>query len=416
MMIEDKLAGLMRERADRPVDADALLAAALAAGRARKRRRHAAYAVVSAGVAGAVAATLLLDGGGAGGPAVVTSTGKGSADGLASWDSVPALPAVAGEPGAAKRPELVGADPTVLRFAVPWAPLPVQAVSWTSRDGVEQVDVQMVSGDEIVTGRVSMWRGPARGSADNASVPNATSEVEIDGHPAVVEQEQFDWGPNQWLTWHPATGLTMRVELVASGSKGGSGVRSGPEVVGIDDLKAFADAVRLDTTTACRVPFRISVAPADARLLTCSGSVSALESAAGSWDGWVVLSAGSRMVEVDYRALPGNDPGADPSATSIAPETTTPTPPGNEGSPGSQSPTPAGGSPVGGTPAGVSATEESGRVSSTGQTPLRTLSPEVGAWVVHGPGGEAEAGAILAGLVPAGDADDPATWPRRPLG
>ncbi|GIF48334.1 hypothetical protein DFJ67_1201 [Asanoa ferruginea] len=419
MMIEDKLSGLMHERADRPVDADALLAGALAAGRARKRRRHAAYAVVSAGVAGVVAASLLVNTGG-GGPAVVT--GDGSGNGPTSWDTVPVLPAVYGELGAAARPDLVGEDPTVLRFAVPWAPLPVQAVGWTSHDGVEQIDVQMMSGDVQVSGRVSMWRGADRGQSDNASVPNKSSTVEIDGHPANLEQEQFDWGPNQWLSWHPAEDVTVEVSLVASGFVGSvDGTSTQATVVGVDELKAFASAVRLDTTTACSAPFRLSVVPSGGQLLNCSGSVMAVGPGHGIRNGSLLFSNGTRLVEVDYRTLTGDpaetaEPATDsPDPIPTAPATTDPTSSGSPGSPNSPSPLvdPTVQPPV---PTGVTATEESGRLTSTDQTPVRKLGPGMGAWVAYQPGGETEASAVVAGLVPAGDPDDPTTWPRSPIG
>ena len=420
MMIEDKLSGLMHERADRPVDADALLAGALAAGRARKRRRHAAYAVASAGVAGAVAATLLVNTGG--GPRPVTGTGAVTGDSAFSWDTVPVLPALAGEPGAAARPDLVGTDPTVLRFSAPWAPFPVQAVSWSVNEGVEEINISMVSGEVMITGRVSVWRGAGGGELDNPSVPNENSSIMVDGHPAILSQEQFDWGRNRWITWHPAENLTVQVGLVASGFVMSlDRATSGASVVGVEDLRAFAGAVRLDTTTACSVPFRLSVMPTGARLLNCSGSVMATGPEGHNRFGWVLLSTGTRLVEVEYRSLTGDPaelapyPTGSPDPIPTAPDTADPTSPTSPGAPNSPSSLtePTVDPPI---PTGVTATDPSGRMLSRDETPVRAVRPKLGAWVVYQPGGAAEASAVAAGLVPVGDLDDPATWPRWPLG
>jgi hypothetical protein len=425
MMIEDKLSGLMHERADRPVDADALLAGALAAGRTRKRRRQAAYAVASAGVAGAVAATLLVNTGG-GGPRPVPGTVTG--DSASSWDTVPVLPAVAGEPGAAARPDLVGTDPTVLRFSAPWAPFPVQSVSWSVHEGIEEINISMLSGSTsgqvMITGTVTVWRGAGGGELDNSSVPNEDSSIVVDGHPAVLSQEQFDWGRNRWIVWHPAENLTVQVGLVASGFlMSEDRTDSGASVVGVEDLKAFAEAVRLDTTTACSVPFRLSVMPTGARLLNCSGSVMADERGEGIRNGFLLLSTGTRLTQVDYRT-PMDDPAESqlyPTGSPDplpAPDTADPTSPISPTSPGApNSPIPLTGPTVDPPiPTGVTATDPSGRMLSRDETRVRAVRPKLGAWVLYQPGGAAEASAVAAGLVPVGDPDDPATWPRRPLG
>ncbi|MDG4825556.1 hypothetical protein O7635_27220 [Asanoa sp. WMMD1127] len=76
-------------------------------------------------------------------------------------------------------------------------------------------------------------------------MPNQTSPVEVGGKPAVLSQEQFDWGPHQWITWHPADGLTAQVSLVApeSLSVDGSAPPNAAGMVSLADLTAFANAV-----------------------------------------------------------------------------------------------------------------------------------------------------------------------------
>ncbi|SNT58915.1 hypothetical protein SAMN05421812_11188 [Asanoa hainanensis] len=407
MTIEDRLAGVLHERADRPVDADALLAATLAAGRARaRRRRQGGYAVACAGLAGVVAASLLAIGPGQdpqpGNPRI-------------GWDAMPALPDAAGQAGAADRPDLVGTDPTVLRFAVPWAPWPVQAVGWSAREAVEQVRVQMVTGDVVVSGTVTMWRGADRGENDNASVPNETTSAVVDGHPAVVEQEHFDWGTNQWLTWHPAEGLTVQVTLRADGFQSLTG-GTPPErstVVDVADLVEFANAVRLDATTACSAPFRMTFVPPGGRLVTCSGSIVVVEPGAESRHGALLLVQGDRLVEVDYGTAP---PVVEPTGPATPPpvlESTGPAAPPSGSRPPSLLPTLGPDEPG---PPDVTATEPSGRILSSAQTKERTLLPRLTAWALYQRGGEADAAAIVEGLDPVGEPTDPMTWPQRPLG
>ena len=268
----------------------------------------------------------------------------------------------------------------------------------------------MMTGNVFVSGTVTMWRGPDRGEHDNATVPNQTSSAVVDGHPAVVEQEQFDWGPNQWLTWHPADGVTVQVGLVANGWQGSLGSER-PEqstVVGVADLVEFANAVRLDTTTACSAPFRMTSVPPQGRLLNCFGSVSMIDPGEENRDGGLLMATGDRLVEVDYNTL---------AAAPVEEESSAPASP-EPGPPSGSSPPPQG--PTGGPreplPTGVTATDPSGRILSTDQTKQRALRPGLNAWVAYQPHGETEAAAIANGLEPAGDPDDPATWPRRPLG
>ena len=67
----------------------------------------------------------------------------------------------------------------------------------------------MTSGNTQVAGHVEVWRGERVGTGvDRPDVPNATSSVVVDGHPAVLTEERYGWGPNRWVTWHPAPGLT----------------------------------------------------------------------------------------------------------------------------------------------------------------------------------------------------------------
>ncbi|GAA1861905.1 hypothetical protein [Asanoa iriomotensis] len=387
MTIENELTALLSARADRPVDADALLAATLAAGRARTRRRHGAYALSSAGVAGVVAATLVFNGG----PAPLADNPP------VGWDTMPALPAVAGADGAAARPDLVGTDPTVLRFGVPWTPFPVQSVIWSAEADVERISIQMSSGNSQISGNVELRRGEGDSGLGNADVPDRTSSVTVDGQPAVLTEERFDWGPNRWVTWHPAPGLTAEVGLVASGllTVGEEGVTAPPElssVVDVADLMAFADAVRLDTTTACTAPLRI---PEGEPLRGCSGSVDMTGPNQRHRYGILRIATETRPLTVEYTS-------PIPEATMSPPHT--PDPSDFSGTPDAA-------------PTSPFATPTGGPVRSDVKLAsiARTL-PGLRVSINYAVGDAAEASAVLTAITPAGDPDDPATWPPRPVG
>ncbi|MEV0721130.1 hypothetical protein AB0H87_41955, partial [Asanoa sp. NPDC050611] len=360
-----------------------------------------------------------------------------------TWDGVPPLPTAAGADGAATRPDLVGTDPTALRFGVSWAPFPVRSVNWmATRGGVEEIDVQMSAGDVDISGRVRLWRGEQPDEFDNATVPNATSPVTVGGRPAVLAEERFDWGPNRWVTWHPAPGLTAQAGLVASGftSEDGSEPSARPSAVDVADLTAFADAVRLDTTTACSVPFRVPRAPAGGRLVSCGGSVAADAPGADMRSGGLQVSYGDRLIELRYQtraqepsgpaSVPGtpdpSDPGTpdpsrldtpDPSYTETPDPsyTETPDPSGTTDAPGraDTTRTPEPGATDGSTPRPVVSLRD------VIQFNTRPLGPDLVVMVgmpLRGAGPDDPiATAVLEGITRAGDPTDPTTWPRRPF-
>ncbi|GIF67493.1 hypothetical protein Ais01nite_55280 [Asanoa ishikariensis] len=400
MTIEDRLTGVLHERADRPVDADALLATVLTEGRARRRRRHGVYAVACAGLAGLMAASL------------VAALGPDRGLAPSSWDTMPVLPGVAGEPGAADRPDLVGTDPNVLRFAVVSAPWPAQMVDWSAREGVEELKVDMTVGEILVSGSVQVWRGTDPvDSNDNPAVSNETSSAVVDGHPAVVEREPQPWGLNQWLTWHPEDGLTVRVGLLANGLTTMPGSPSPDQttgfgvadVVGLAELVGFAHAVRLDRTTACSAPFRVTYVPADGRLLSCFGRLY-MTATGDTRDGGLLLATRDRLVQVGFTTAPvdwvsrGPGPEAGPPSGSTAPPQTPTVPP--------EPPLPT----------GVTATESTGGIIANLSTKPRTVTTGLTAWASYQVDGETEAAAIVNGLASAGAPDAPTTWPRNPLG
>ncbi|GIF77261.1 hypothetical protein [Asanoa siamensis] len=392
MTVEDQLAEVLHERADRPVDAEALLSATLLAGRARRRRRHGTWAAAAAVLAGLATVAALLPYGG--GTAVVTD------DPPAGWDTMPALVPAAGEPGAATRPDLVGTDPQVLRFAVPWTPFPVRGVTWQSDAGVEKIDVSMSVENIDVSGQVLLWRGQNLGEFDNTAVPNTDTPTVVDGHPAVLSREQFTAGPNQWLTWHPADGLTAQVSLVATGGLVAEGTEppSLASAVSVDDLEAFANAVRLDSTTACSAPLRLTFVPPGARLEDCYGTISSTERGEPIRAGALRLAVGQRALLVEYGRL------VDDKAPALAPS-----PDLSESGPTASAPTDSREpSPT------ATATADPGAASIV-ESATRILGPDLWASVGSAPGDGSMRAQVLAGIAKAGDLVDPSSWPPRSL-
>lgn len=430
MSVEENLTAVLRERADQPVDVDALLAGALAGGRARKRRQQRAMALAGAGVAGVTAATVLtVPLGGGGGGLTADRLGMGG-------EPMPALPAADGEPGLVDRPDLVGADPQVLRFAVPWAPKPTTAVNWSSVDGVERIGVEMVvqSGDENsrtwVTADITARRGtlPANGGDDPATV-NETTAVTVDGRPATIEREPASGGVLTWLTWEPVDGVQMRIapgtvavfhEAVVEPSAS-TGTMFDREVSALDDaqLVEFAESIRVDSTTRCTAPIRLTTLPEDARVTGCTSgtyyrrgegrsydTTLDLEDAGGSGVGvWVtspVTPSPGPLGESESPVSYATDLGATPSGTYL------PSAPGSDPSVTYQ-PDPSGSAP----PATYSPSGE----PFIPTTSLSFTRPGLmGAVWVAGDFDADDAEAVIDGVELAGDLTDPATWPARPAG
>jgi hypothetical protein len=427
MNLDENITAVLRDHADRPVDADALLAGALTGGRARQRRNHRLTALAGAGVAGVTAATLLT-------APLVMRGGGSSGDGAGVSGRLPAPPPAEGEPGLAERPALVGTDPTVLRFAVPSTPYRTVGVGWSSIDGLERFDLSldMPSTDErvenMVMTTVMAKRGPLPpADGDDPATANTTTAVTVDGRPATIEREPASGGAATWLTWEPADGVRMRIGpgtiAMTREIPGGAIPTTEPEYEEIpalddDELIRFAESIDLDSTTRCTAPIRLESVPSDARLAGCSSGMHA---------------GGGEHTTFHSRLDFVNDTGSQFAVWVTAPAYPSPSPeePGPTGTVGWPDSTvdPSGSADV--DPSGSADVDPSVDPSgSDGADPSGTpgignYSPDVSlnfdrpslfgsAWGV-GEYDRARLEAIVDGVRIVGDVTDPTTWPAKPI-
>jgi hypothetical protein len=259
--LEERLTRVLRDRAAGEVDAATLAAAATARGRTRLIRRRLGLTVAAAlAVLGVVfSAPLVLPDGGPGGG------GRGHGDRLAA-----AGPEV---PGAAERPDLVGADPNVLHFTVD--PAVGSPVNWASMAGREAVQIKR--DDHLIT--IDVARSVAAFEAvlfDGAvgDRPKEWADTTVDGRPAKVGIV----ANSRVLRWSPVSGVWIDV--------------SGPDV-STDALRGVAEGLWLYEARRCSVPFQLTALPAGARVTGCEVNV---RSYPRSVSGTVfVTSSGSTM-------------------------------------------------------------------------------------------------------------------------
>ncbi|MEH1125110.1 hypothetical protein [Micromonospora sp. CPCC 206061] len=278
--VEDRLAATLRTRADREVDADALLGGSLARGRRRQRHRRIGMALAGAGVAGVTTAALaavplvLSDGGGgasigsaetpASPPGRIGQIGPDAEPPVRGAYPVPAL-AAQGVPGAADAPEKVGREPGNIHFRVEKLSLPVQGVTWAVQpDGVEEMTLSITGADGgPATGRVQLAAGkvpepessgPARGEPGG---PVVTTEKPVHigdrtGTLSVIEESGFT---SYEVRWSPADGL----EAIVGGFE-----------LDEADVIALAHAVRWDQAVRCAAPLQLTALPQGAGIKGCT--------------------------------------------------------------------------------------------------------------------------------------------------
>ncbi|WP_405105073.1 hypothetical protein OG559_17355 [Micromonospora sp. NBC_01405] len=250
--LDQRITSALRERAESNVDTDRLTAGAVTRGRSRVRRRRAV-----AGTALGVAA--LLGVGVATGPIGLPFPGQ-PATSTASAGGAVAPPPADGVPGAAARPDQIGADPAVLHFGV--APDGPRYLSWAVQDGVERVRVG-VGGDRTVTVEIAGSAGRLLATSVDG-LPMATS---VDGLPMVVAAPERPGafagavthetvsGKSIWLRhWQPAPGVYARASVTAENHQ---------------DLLDVAPALRLDRAYRCAAPVQLTALPEGARVVGC---------------------------------------------------------------------------------------------------------------------------------------------------
>ncbi|WP_433126832.1 hypothetical protein ACQPWW_28750 [Micromonospora sp. CA-240977] len=257
--LDQRIDQTLRERAEGSVDTDRLLTVAVSRGRARIRRRRTTagtvLGVVAVFGAGVTIGPVQLS---ASGPHVVIP-GLGRPSGAVEAVTPPRLDGV---PGAADRPDLVGADPNVLHFG--FAPDGPRYLSWSVQSGVEMARLDIDGRTVTVELAASADALPMRAQGLPALVPELIRDGVFDGS---VSHAEGPYGVLAWLRhWQPAPGVYAR----ASGS--------GPDERG---LFAVAAALRLDQAHRCGGPLRLTALPAGAQLTRCEVTVAPFPAAFG---------------------------------------------------------------------------------------------------------------------------------------
>ncbi|MCW3844372.1 hypothetical protein ONA70_30210 [Micromonospora yasonensis] len=292
--LDQRIASVLRERAEGETDTHRLLRASRAQGRRRQLRRRAATATALAlvGVLGFVG---------------VTGADLAGLPGRLPWAAAtptvaaPVPPRADGVSGAAQRPDLVGADPQVLHLGLDTSR--ARYLRWAVYASVEMESIRFSVGDEqpvlVEVGRSTQsftGRG-IEGFPDRfGPVP-----VTFDGE---IRQVGGTTG-GLVKAWQPVPGLYARVAMLG-------GDRS--------VLVKAVDAIRWDEARRCAAPLRLSTLPAGATVSFCSVDVTAFPrgltveltlSREQSATMWVKLLYGAQIAEstTESNRVVGGRPG-----------------------------------------------------------------------------------------------------------
>ncbi|MFI6332083.1 hypothetical protein ACIBBG_27705 [Micromonospora chersina] len=243
--LDQRIASVLREHAEGETDAHRLLRQSRALGRRRQVRRR-----TTTGTALALVGVLGFVG--------VAGTDLGGLSGRLPWGA--ATPAAAsavppradGVPGAAKRPDLVGTDTTVLHVGVDTRK--ARYLGWAVHGSAQVESIRMsVGGERPVLVEVSR-------SAKQVD------ELLLDGLPAEqgAVPVTFDGAVRQFRNgagglvkgWQPVPGLYARASMLGDTDP--------------DTLAKAVDALRWGEARRCDAPLRLGELPRGARLTACS--------------------------------------------------------------------------------------------------------------------------------------------------
>lgn len=277
--LDQRIASVLRERAEGETDTRRLLRHSRTLGRRRQLRRRAtaSTALALVGVLGFVG---------------VAGTDIGGLASRLPWAAAtptaaaPVPPRADGVPGAAERPDLVGTDAQVLHVGVDTAR--ARYLGWA------------VYGNQIELIRLSVGGGPPVVVQVSRSAKEV-GELLLDGLP--VEQgaipvtfdgvvRPFSNGAGGLVkAWQPVPGLYARASVLGS--------------VDRRMLTKAVDALRWGEARRCAAPLRLSVLPEGARLASCSVDAAAFPGGLNvelvlyrepSTNMWVRLQYGAQIV------------------------------------------------------------------------------------------------------------------------
>ncbi|MFG3707861.1 hypothetical protein ACGF7U_24445 [Micromonospora sp. NPDC047670] len=242
--LDERIASVLRERAEGETDTHRLLLASRARGRRRQLRRRTAT-----GTALALVGVLGLVG--------VTGTDVGGLTDRLPWTAAtsgvaaPVPPRVDGVQGAARRPDLVGADPNVLHLGVD--PGRARYLRWAVHPANRVESIQFsVGGGRPVTVEVS----PSADAVDQLLLDGVPLQQSVTGLTFDGSVRQFGGTAGGLVTaWQPVPGLYARASTL-----GGDRMA----------LARAVNAVRWDEPRRCAVPLRLDALPAGATVSDCS--------------------------------------------------------------------------------------------------------------------------------------------------
>ncbi|QLQ37530.1 hypothetical protein [Micromonospora robiginosa] len=239
--LDERIASVLRERADGEIDMRRLTTRAVVGGRRLRRRRQALVAV-------GVAVIALLGGAAAVGPGLgrpFLPTGSGGV-------APPLLPSV---PGAAEAPAAVGTDGGVLHFGIDARK--ARYLRWQVAGAIESVSLDVGEGRPVV---VELTNSPDALRLSSAEgVPFDVSSLAVAGAFDGSTTRLTVAGMPLWVRqWQPAPGLYARASISAGADAG---------------LATAAEALRLTEARRCTAPVRLSAFPDGARLSSCSVDV-----------------------------------------------------------------------------------------------------------------------------------------------
>lgn len=260
--MNDLLELMERASADQPPSSITRESTLVAGRRALRHRRQ--VASVFAGVAAVVVAAGVVTL-----PARLGSSPTpigGPTPGVTTY-RVPQLPAAAGVPGAATRPDLVGTDPLLVHFAIPTSAWPVGEAVYSAADGTERLQAGGLTvavtryqsqAEETANPQISVQTGQSASPVPGTTTHTPTT---VGGRPATLTAMTFPTGeyPYYGLVWQPVDGVW--VGLFAATKYGEA------------ELWSDVAALRLDVAQRLVVPFQLTALPSGARLLGCTAGV-----------------------------------------------------------------------------------------------------------------------------------------------
>ncbi|MGN9913834.1 hypothetical protein ACTMTJ_40500 [Phytohabitans sp. LJ34] len=204
----------------------------------------------------------------------------------------PTLPDAPGEPGAAQRPDLVGADAGILHFDVDLSGVPgLDKTSWQTMPEGEWLRVYTKGGAVGDTPAYTV-EIPRRGGSVRTEAGADERQVSVHGRPATLRglsptstEDRLTWQ----LVWQPADGLTVSV-LTTSPSE--------------EALTAFAEAIRLDRAQRCAQPVLATHMPAGAKLERCSIELDGISAWARTSSFTLVAPAPYGEIQVSFAEQP----------------------------------------------------------------------------------------------------------------